>query len=180
MKLSADQRGVIAASGLAIAVTAFVLIAGRAWLPAERLGIQLAMAVADRIAYALKWDLLLLVWLAGCVRAVSSGRFRSPADIRGSAYAPPSPAIAVQAAVLQNTLEQTVLAIGAHLVLASVLRDGELVLIPLLVILFLIGRVSFAWAYPKGPAARAFGMALTGAALISGLGLAVVLIGLGR
>lgn len=180
MSFNPEQRGIVIAAAIAIAVTALVLFAGYAWLPAERLAIRPDMQVGDRIAYALKWELLLLLWLAGCVRAVSSGRFRSPADLRGSAYAPPSPAIAVEAAVLQNTLEQTVLAMGAHLVLASVLRDGELVLIPLLVMLFLVGRVSFAWAYPKGAAARAFGMALTGAALIASLGIAAVLIVLGR
>lgn len=84
------------------------------------------------------------------------------------------------AAVLQNSLEQTVLAIGSHLVLATVLRGDELVVLPVLVGLYLVGRVAFAVAYPRGAAARAFGMALTGAALIAALGIAAVLVGLGR
>ena len=52
------------------------------------------MTTADRIAFALRADLSLFVWLAGCVGAVSRGRLHSPADIRGSAFGPPSPAIA--------------------------------------------------------------------------------------
>jgi hypothetical protein len=180
MKFTKDQRGVIVASVIAILVTAGALLAAYRWLPPHWVGVDRGMGLAERLAYALQWNLAMLLWLAGCVRAVSSGRFRSEADIRGSAYAPPSPAIAVQAAVLQNSLEQTVLAFGANLVLATVLRDDELVLLPVLVGLFLIGRVSFAWAYPKGAAARAFGMALTGAALIASLGIAAVLIVLGR
>jgi hypothetical protein len=46
--------------------------------------------------------------------------------------------------------------------------------------LFLIGRVSFAWSYPEGAAARAFGMALTGAALIASLGLSLFFLAVGR
>jgi hypothetical protein len=111
---------------------------------------------------------------------VASIRFRSDADRPGSAYAPPSPRLAVAAAVLQNSLEQTVLAIGSHLVLATVLRGDELIVLPALVGLYLIGRVAFAVAYPRGATARAFGMALTGGSLIAALGIAAVLIGLGR
>ena len=81
---------------------------------------------------------------------------------------------------LQNTLEQTVLAFGAHLTLAAVLRDEELVLIPLLILLFLVGRATFAVGYAKGPITRAFGMAVTGASLCFALVLAAALILSGR
>lgn len=129
-RYSPEQRGVLFASAAAIAVCAAVLVPSYAWLPGSVFGLHAGMEAGERIAFALKADILVFLWLAGCVRAVSSGRFRSPADIRGSAYAPPSSAIAVQAAVLQNSLEQTVLAVGAHLGLAAVLRGDELVLIP--------------------------------------------------
>src|SRR3546814_5279956 len=52
---------------------------------------------------------------------VSRGRFHSAIDNPGSAFAPPSPAIAVQVAFLQNTLEQAVAAVGAHLALATLI-----------------------------------------------------------
>ena len=73
----------------------------------------------------------------------------------------------------QRGLEQTVLAVGAHLGLAAVVRGDELVLIPALVLLYLAGRISFAAAYPKGAAARSFGMALTGASTIAAFGIAI-------
>jgi uncharacterized membrane protein YecN with MAPEG domain len=180
MTFSPEQRGIVVASVIAILLTAASLVSAYYYLPPGWVGAEDAVPLAERLGYALKWNLLMLLWLAGCVRAVSSGRFRSEADIRGSAYAPPSPAIAVQAAVLQNSLEQTVLAFGANLILASLLQGRELVVIPVLVALFLIGRVAFAWAYPKGAAARAFGMSLTGAALIAGLLGAIVLVMIGR
>lgn len=135
---------------------------GYAWLPTTYLGLERTMDAGERIAFVLQADVFVFLWLAGCVKAVSSGRFRSPADIHGSAFAPPSPAIAVRVAILQNSLEQTVLAVGAHLALAAVMRATELVLIPVLIVLYLIGRISFAAGYAKGAPGRTFGMALTG------------------
>jgi hypothetical protein len=180
MKLTSEQRGVVIASAIAIALTAASLICAYHWLAPGWVGAVPPMSVADRIAYALKWNLPMLLWLAGCVRAVSSGRFSSQSDIAGAAYGPPSPVIAVQVAVLQNSLEQTVLAFAANLILATLLEACELVLLPILVGLFLIGRISFAWAYPKGAAARAFGMSLTGAAFIASLGMSLFFLAAGR
>lgn len=175
-RYSPEQRGVVFASAAAIAVCAAVLVLSYLWFTGSLFGLDAGMEAGERIAFALKAEILVFLWLAGCVRAVSSGRFRSPTDIRGSAYAPPSPAIAVQAAVLQNSLEQTVLAVGAHLALAAVLRGDELVLIPALVLLYLAGRVSFAAAYARGAAARAFGMALTGASTMAAFGIAIAVL----
>jgi hypothetical protein len=180
MRLSPDQWGVVRGSGLALAFSAGVAAVGYAWLPPELFGLEQSMTTADRIAFALRADLFLFVWLAGCVGAVSRGRFHSPADVRGSAFGPQSPAIAVRIAVLQNSLEQTVLALGAHLILATVLRDRELVLIPLLVLLFWVGRVAFAAGYSRGAPGRAFGMAVTGAPIVASYLLAAGLVLAGR
>jgi uncharacterized membrane protein YecN with MAPEG domain len=138
------------------------------------------MTLVDRLGFTLRWELLILIWLAGSVGAVSQKRFWTPADRHGSAYSEPSPALAVRRANLQNSLEQAVLASNAHLILATVLRDQELVLIPLLVLLFLIGRATFAIGYAKSPIARAFGMAVTGAPIGFAFVLAATLIVAGR
>jgi len=167
---------VISGSAAAIATCVVVLVAGYAWLPGAAFGLHAGMDAGERIAFALEADILVFLWLAWCVRRVSSGRFRSPADIRGSAYARPSPAIAVQAAVLQNSLEQTVLAVGARLGLAAVVRGDELVPIPLLVLLYLAGRISFAAGYPNGAGARSFGMALAGGSILAAFGIAVAVL----
>jgi uncharacterized membrane protein YecN with MAPEG domain len=180
MAWSADQRRIVRDSLLAIALCALVLVVGYAWVPASLFGVEGPVGTAERLAFALRADGWLLVWLAICVRAVSTGRFQSPSDIAGSASGPPSAALAVRAAVLQNSLEQTVLAVGAHLVLATMLRGPELRLIPLLVALYLIGRVSFAWGYSRRPVARAFGMAVTGVSTVIALTLALGLISAGR
>lgn len=180
MTFDHEQRSIVRQSALAVLLGAVVLGAGYIWLPAELVGAGTPMALADRVAFALKWDLLIFIWLTGSVGAVSHMRFWSPADRHGSAYGDDSPGLAVRRANLQNTLEQTVLASSAHLILAVVLRDGELILIPLMVLLFLVGRATFALGYARSPIARAFGMALTGAPIFFAYGVAGVLILSGR
>ncbi|WP_262030846.1 MAPEG family protein [Microvirga sp. Mcv34] len=180
MSFDQEQRSIVLQSALAVLLSAAVLGAGYLWLPPDGVGITLAMNVADRLAFALKWDLLMFLWLAGCVGGVAQGRFWNSVDRKGSAFAPPGPAIAVRAAVLHNSLEQTVLAVGAHQILATVLRGAELVLIPLLVLLYLVGRATFAAGYTASPIARAFGMALTGAPIAFAYVLAAGLILTGR
>jgi hypothetical protein len=117
--------------------------------------------LAGRLAFALQADILVLLWLALAVRMVSRVRFVSAADNRGAAYAPPSAKLAVKAAFLQNTLEQSVLAIGAHLVLATLIEGPTLALLVGAVALFVIGRASFLASYSNGAGARAFGMVVT-------------------
>ena len=180
MMFDPEQRSIAVQSALALLLCTVVLGAGYLWLPPALVGVATPMAPADRLAFALKWDLLIFIWLAGSVGAVSRKRFWSPADRHGSAYSEASPALAVRVANLQNTLEQTVLAVGAHLILATVLLAEELVLIPLLVLLFLAGRAAFAIGYAKSPIARAFGMAVTGGSVGFALVLAAALILAGR
>lgn len=180
MTLDREQRAILLWSLAAIAVAAIVLYGGYLWLPPERVGAGGAMTIADQLAFTLKWQLPVFLWLAGCVRQVASGRFRFREDRPGAAFAKPSPAIAVRAAVLQNSLEQTVLIAGTTLIVATLLRGPELVLIPLMIVLFLAGRIAFSDTYAKGAAARAFGMALTAAPIIAAIGIAFGLLIAGR
>ena len=180
MTFDHEQRSIVLQSALALLLCAVVLGGGYLWLPSELVGVATPMALADRLGFALKWDLLIFSWLAGSVGAVSQKRFWTPADRHGSAYSDPSPALTVRRANLQNTLEQAVLASSAHLILATVVLDQELVLIPLLVLLFLVGRATFAIGYAKSPIARAFGMAVTGAPVGFAYVLAASLIMAGR
>lgn len=180
MAPSPDQRGILLAALLALIVVAGGLAAGYYLLPSELLSPGEELTTADRLAFALRWDLPLFLWLMGCVQAVSTGRYHSPDDIRGSAFGRPSKSIAVKRAVLQNSLEQVVIAVGAHLILATMLHPDELRLIPLLVILFLLGRIAFAFGYRHGPGARGIGMAITGLTNIVGYGAAIYLMLAGR
>lgn len=177
VKLSVEQWGVVRGSSIALLVCIAIGIPGYLLMRPEWVGVPREADLAARLGFAVRWDIPVLLWLAACVRQVSSARFRSPADIGGSAFGEPTRAIAIRIAVLQNPLEQTVLAIGAHLALAVTLRGRELVLVPLLVALFIAGRIWFARGYPAGARGRSGGMVLTAgptfAALLLAAGLAM-------
>ena len=156
--LAHEQRGILRGAamaaclcGAAIAGTLYVL--PRFFTPPDSL--------AERIAFALQADVFVLIWLVIGARMVSSGRFHTAADNRGSAFSRPSARIAIKVAFLQNTLEQAVMAVGVHLALASLLTGPALFSIPAAVALFAVGRVAFLKGYPNGAGARSFGMATT-------------------
>jgi uncharacterized membrane protein YecN with MAPEG domain len=179
-RFSPDQWGIVRGSVLALALAGATLTVAHVWAPARLFGLNDAMAFGDRMTFALKIDLVLFLWLAGCVRAVSSKRFSFPQDIRGSAFGAPSPALALRAAILQNSLEQTVLFFPATLILAALLHGQELMFMPFLVGLFMLGRVTFAFGYAKSASGRAFGMALTAAPIIASYVVVIWLIAAGR
>jgi uncharacterized membrane protein YecN with MAPEG domain len=64
-------------------------------------------------------------------------------------------------ATLQNTLEQTVLALGTHAIWALTMPRAWQGVIPVAAILFAIGRLLFWRGYAAGAGARALGFALT-------------------
>lgn len=157
-EFEAERRKVVR-NGLAAAIFSVAILAAayaalphRFAFPSDRSG---------TLAYALQWDIGIFVWVAVAIRMVSRGRLRSADDIRGSAFSPPSPKIAVESAFLQNTLEQAFIAVGAHLALATLPPGPHLSLIPAAVLLFAIGRISFYLLYRNGAGGRAFGMVTT-------------------
>jgi hypothetical protein len=158
MTLDSTQRGVATGMALAVIVSAIVLGAGYVFRP---FGVPHLEGFAERIRYVMRADLVVFIWLVAAVANVARQRFFSPADIDGSGLAGASPKIRVGLAVLQNTLEQVVLAVGAHFALAATARGAVMVLILPLVVLFCVGRVAFWAGYGRGAAHRAFGFAST-------------------
>ena len=85
MSLDREQKGIIVRSAIAIVATLIVLAAAYLWLPAAMFGLGANMTAGDRIAFALKVNLPVFLWLAWCLRRVSSGRFHVSADRKGAA-----------------------------------------------------------------------------------------------
>lgn len=157
--LKQEQRKIVRNSIYAFLIAAGAFLAAHFVLPRV---IELrGQDLEERLTFWAGANLLVLLWLMYSVRLVSGGRFRSREDNRGSAYAPPSPKIAVAVANLQNTLEQSTLFIFTQLALVLFLRESALPLVLASVVLFLAGRAAFLHAYPRGAGARGFGMALT-------------------
>ena len=158
MDLKAEQRAIRKQAVLAFALCLAVSVACVLYLP--RL-IAFPSEIGARLAFAVETSTVHFAAVLLAVRMVSSTRYRSAADIGGAANGPPSPALAVKAAILQNTLEQAFLGVGAHLLLASVTGGRWRGLLVASSLLFAIGRWRFYRCYPDGAGARAFGMATT-------------------
>ncbi|MBE1528134.1 hypothetical protein GGC65_002590 [Sphingopyxis sp. OAS728] len=156
--LARAQRGVFASSLGAAIVTALVL--WFAWSSGERWFPRID-DLAERLGFAFRLDLAVLLCLAVAIFRVSTQRVRSPEDIGGSASPSESPAVRQSRAILQNTLEQVVLAVPAHLALATVLPPERTAVLAALVLLFVTGRAAFAFGYPYGAPGRSFGFGLT-------------------
>lgn len=171
MDVAMEQRLVRRGAVLAFALTLAVCAASLLLVP--RL-MALPVELAPRLALAIQTSVPHLLCVLVAIRLVSSGRYRSAADIAGSAAGPPSPQLAVKMAFLQNTLEQAFVGVCAHLVLASVAGGRVLALMIASAALFPIGRLLFYRGYAGGAGSRALGMALTALPSLACLGAAGV------
>lgn len=116
---------------------------------------------AERLRLALVCDAFVLAPLALSIGLLARHRFFTPEDIDGSGLTKGTQRASVLQAILQNTLEQTALAIGTHLVWAASMPASWFGAIPAAVAMFVIGRIAFSIGYSRGAPARAFGFALT-------------------
>ena len=96
-----------------------------------------------------------------CIGRLAKHRFFTPEDIDGGALTPGTATARLLQALLQNTLEQLVIAIIAYFSAGMLLAPKMLPLVPAAALMFTLGRVLFFRGYPKGAAHRAFGFALT-------------------
>lgn len=113
----------------------------------------------DRLRLVAYWLVLPGLTLLAGVLAMASGRFFG-GGIDGSRN-PANPWLEINLRYNLNTLEQVVLAGIAWFGLAIGLPHEKLNLIPLLAILFALGRFTFWLGYLIQPVARAFGLLIT-------------------
>lgn len=156
--MAAEEWAIRRDTSIAFVLTVAAFFAAYHFLPGL---IDLPDATADRLGFAaLVWAVPCLVLLVA-IMLVSTGRRFSPQDIGGQAAGPPSDKLAVKAAFLQNTLEQTVLAAGCYFALAAIGSGAWLALLPVAAGLFVVGRLLFYLGYERGAKGRSLGMSLT-------------------
>ncbi len=158
MTLTTKQQGVVRGMAIGAVFTIAAIVGAAAWHPATLLPNDNTVA---RIAFALKWNLLPLVCLVVAVGRLARHRFFTPDDIDGGGLSPGTPSAKVQQSILQNTLEQVVLASLAYCIWAVAMPHAWLASIPAAAALFVLGRFLFSRGYARGAAARAIGFALT-------------------
>ena len=158
MALTDKQRGVLKGMTIGAATSLVVIIAAILLGPAL---LSPEASAGERLAFALKADAFLALWLGVSIGLLARHRFFTPADIDGGGLSQGSETAKVLQATLQNTLEQTVLAVLVHLAWATLMPVSWMAAIPAAAILFLSGRVLFIRGYRGGAPSRAVGFALT-------------------
>src|SRR3954470_12311394 len=122
MVLTIKQRGVLI--GMSTGATITVVLVAAAIL-ANPVHLSLETSLGDRIAFALKADAVIALWLAVSVGLLARHRFFTPDDIDGGGLTSGTKKANILQATLQNTLEQTVLAVLVHAMWAVMMPRGR-------------------------------------------------------
>ncbi|XP_033647671.1 uncharacterized protein LOC117307120 [Asterias rubens] len=149
-----------------LVATGFLLVLGIVYIGMTHVDISVpnTSRVGDRLAFALRWLILSLVPLVSCVLLVARTR---GANIETAGYDPTlavsQKIVEAKQRVLQNTLEQTLIHAMVVLVISSYQEGQSLKIVPILVFVFLCGRVMFSIGYlaTDNRINRALGFAMT-------------------
>lgn len=158
MSLSSTQRRVRFGMAGGVVLSIALLVTGVSFdvfrLPQDA-------TISQRLSFAAP-SLALFAWcLTFAIGRLARHRFFSPEDIHGAALRQNSERAALLQTLLQNTLEQSLLAAIVHLCWAITMPPAWLTVILFAAVAFVVGRVLFFVGYSKGAAARALGFALT-------------------
>jgi hypothetical protein len=158
MSLSVKQKGVL--KGMAFGVlAAIILIAGGITL--NPFDYTENVTHSDRISIAVQSGILIAFCLAISIARLAKHRFFSPEDIDGGGLTEGSSKTKVLQSLLQNTVEQSILAILVYMAWAVIMPASWLSVIPLAAFAFVIGRMLFFTGYRNGAPSRAFGFTLS-------------------
>ncbi len=175
MALDDKQRSVVRGMATAVAIVVAVLVLAIVLRPP--LLLPDGADLAGRLAWSALWLLGPALCLLLAIGRLAGHRFHTPEDIDGSGLTAGTSDAHVAQSVIQNTLEQTVLAALVYLAYGALLPRGWLATIPAAALLFVLGRALFATGYRRGAPGRALGFALTfySTAALAALALAAAL-----
>jgi hypothetical protein len=157
MPLTITQRRVAAGMAGGLATTSIVFLLSAFLHPANAEPASLNAHLAVVAAAILAPTLSLTISIA----RLAKHRFFNAQDIDGSALTQGTDQARLLQALLQNTLEQTAIAVPVYLCWGVVAPQAMLAIVPAAAVLFLVGRLLFFIGYAGGAASRAFGFALT-------------------
>lgn len=152
------QRGVAIGMGLAMA-TAIVAFAFSATYVSQIWGV--GSDVPSRVMLAAWAVLSPAATLFVCIARLAKHRFFTPEDMHGSALTSGTDRARLLQTLLQNTLEQSCLALPIYIAAAIVAPATLLPVVPAAAAMFFVGRLLFFAGYANGARSRAYGFALT-------------------
>lgn len=158
MAMSVKQLGVLRGMVLAITVAVLTIILAIYFDPFSYSLIENVLGRIEVLGISIILPTLTLIISIG---RLAKFRFFSPDDIDGSALTKGSEGALLLQSLLQNTLEQLVIAISVYAAWSFFMPVSWLSVLPLCSVLFVFGRILFFKNYKDGAASRAFGFALT-------------------
>jgi hypothetical protein len=157
--LSVKQAGVLKGIVIGLTISFAVVLMGIFQIV---LVIEPDLSVVARLELAQRWSLLPAAFLIVSIARLAKHRFFHPADIDGGAgFSEDSERAKFLQSLLQNTLEQCVIAIAGYLAWAVIMPGAWISVVPLSACAFAVGRILFFNGYLKGAPARALGFSLT-------------------
>ena len=158
MSLTHTQKGTVLGRLIGVVSALAVIIVGVRFDPFE---FDPPAQVIEKLWVATTSVVLVCVFLVFCIGRLARHRFFTPDDIDGAGLTEGTAKAKVLQALLQNTLEQTMLACIIYYAWALLMPETWLFVIPLAALTFAIGRVLFFAGYTGGAPARATGFAIT-------------------
>ena len=143
-----------AASGVVLMALSVWLLT--LWLPTP----HIADMAADRLAYALRANVVALLPLFIMIITIANSRFLSEA-IDPTRHAE-SPTMQIDGRVAENTLQQNFVFAVASLAVSTLVSPGNLQVVWACTIVFVVARCVFWMGYRANPLYRAPGMSATG------------------
>lgn len=122
--------------------------------------LPLWVTTGDRLAYVAKCEFFAALMLLFGVMMVAGQRFFSDTAIEGQTEGL-ADSLTINLRYIQNTLEQLVLLVITHMAFAATANSDEMKIIPILVSLFIVGRICFWIGYHQNALSRSFGFAVT-------------------
>lgn len=113
-----------------------------------------------KLKFIFIWCLFPILSLILSILNMMFFRLHSPSDVDASLNEPTKES-RIKQAIIQNTLEQSVIAIPIYIISGLYFPLNRLIIIPIASILFFIGRIIFMIGYTYGAPGRAIGFALT-------------------
>mgnify|MGYP001252257655 CR=1 FL=1 len=156
--MNSKQRGVL--RGM-LAGACFALMIVGAGICLNPFDFPAELDHAARLDVAMASVLWPVFFLAVAIGRLAGHRFFTPEDIDGGGLTAGTGRARLLQTLLQNTLEQCVLAFGVYCAWAVLMPSAWLSVVPMAALAFVAGRLLFFMGYQKGAPSRAFGFTLS-------------------
>ena len=152
------QKGVLRGMLFGLVCAIWLIIFG---IKLNPLGYPFDISLEQRLRMATKCSIPIAIIFAVSIGRLAKHRFFTPSDIDGSGLTQASAQAQILQSIIQNTLEQGLLAAISYLSWSVLMPGNLLSVVPLAAVAFGVGRILFVIGYGYGAPARALGFTLS-------------------